>query len=369
MGGRGRSPERRDAEIAALVVAIGAIFVIRLVTDPGPLELAVILAAAVRFGRRGATVSGCAVALLLVLATVIHRHFAIGGLVPRVALFALTAWVLGRLVEERDRQARDLLALRPIQNALAPELPPDLPLLDVAIRYLPAHPGVSGDFYLIAQGHNNSTVFVIADVVGKGIEAAKRATFVRATLSASAAYSQDPSHLLRIANAELIRQYGASEQFITMLCAVVGADASLAWCTAGHPPPVSLANGQPVGHAPIAFPLGIAPELEHLEVWRGRLPVAGILLYTDGLTDARPPGGRFEPFGEGRIGLFLRELEDPTPEAAVDRLARAAQTFARGTLNDDLCLVAVRSKLPRLWGTGEREPPAELQMPGMLRGF
>jgi serine phosphatase RsbU (regulator of sigma subunit) len=212
-------------------------------------------------------------------------------------------------------------------------------------------------------------VFVIADVVGKGIEAAKRATFVRATLSASAAYSQDPSHLLRIANAELIRQYGPSEQFITMLCAVVGADASLAWCTAGHPPPVSLANGQPVGEAPTAFPLGIAPELEHLDVWRGRLPTAGILLYTDGLTDARPPGGRFEPFGEGRIGLFLRELDDPSPELAVERLAKAAQTFARGSLSDDLCLVAVRSKLPRLWGVEEREPPAQVPAPGMLRGF
>jgi serine phosphatase RsbU (regulator of sigma subunit) len=132
---------------------------------------------------------------------------------------------------------------------------------------------------------------------------------------------------------------------------------------------VSLANGQPVGAAPTAFPLGIAPELEHLEVWRGRLPTAGILLYTDGLTDARPPGGRFEPFGEGRIGLFLRELDEPTPEVAVERLARAAQTFARGTLGDDLCLVAVRSKLPRLWGVEEREPPAQVPAPGMLRGF
>jgi len=280
--------------------------------------------------------------------------------ISRVVLYGLTAWVLGYLVDERERQARELEALKPIQNALAPEVPPALPLLDVAIRYLPASPGVSGDFYLIAQGHNNSTVFVIADVVGKGIEAAKRATFVRATLSASAAYSQDPSHLLRIANAELIRQYGPSEQFITMLCAVIGADASLTWCTAGHPPPVSLANGEPVGQAPIAFPLGIAPELEHLDVWRGQLPAAGILLYTDGLTDARPPGGRFEPFGEGRIGLFLRELDDPTPELAVERLAKAAHTFARGSLSDDLCLVAVRSKLPRLWGVGDRELPAEV---------
>jgi phosphoserine phosphatase RsbU/P len=188
---------------------------------------------------------------------------------------------------------------------------------------------------------------VIADVVGKGMEAAKRATFVRATLSASASYSEDPAHLLRMANAELIRQYGVSAQFITMLCVVVHPDASLAWCTAGHPPPVTLADGRPLGESRMSFPLGIAPELEHLEVWRGPLPDSGILLYTDGLTDARPPGGTFEPLGHGRVGLFLRELEDPTPEAAVARLTVAAQTFAGGSLPDDLCLVALRSKLAK----------------------
>src|SRR5438067_1411508 len=181
MGPRRRSPERRDAEIAALSVAIVAIFVIRLFGDPGPLELIPILAAAVRFGRRGAIAAGVAVNALLVLATLIDGHIGAGGVISRVVLYGLTAWVLGYLVDERERQARELEALKPIQNALAPEVPPALPLLDVAIRYLPASPGVSGDFYLIAQGHNNTTVFVIADVVGKGIEAAKRATFVRAT--------------------------------------------------------------------------------------------------------------------------------------------------------------------------------------------
>jgi stage II sporulation SpoE-like protein len=342
------SSERRDAQVAALAGSLLVVFGVRLLTDPGPLELVPILLAGMWLGRRGALACAAAAGVLLVMATLIDPQFASLSLVPRVALLMVTAVLLGELVEERDRQAAQLRALEPLQNVLAPAVPPELPLLDVAVRYLPASPGAGGDFYLIAPGHNNATVFVIADVVGKGIEAAKRATFVRATLSASAGYTHDPAHLLRVANAELIRQYGASEQFITMLCVVVSPDGALAWCTAGHPPPVSLANGLAVGHARVAYPLGIAPELENLDVWRGHLPTSGILLYTDGLTDARPPGGKFEPLGDSRIGLFLRELSDPTPEAAVERLARAAQTFARGPLNDDLCLVAVRSKLPPL---------------------
>jgi sigma-B regulation protein RsbU (phosphoserine phosphatase) len=348
MWARGQTSERRDAQIAALAAALAVVFAVRLLTDPGPFELLPILVAGMWFGRRGALVCGATAAALLVCATLITPQFEELTLIPRVILYLLTALLVGRLVDERDRQAAQLQALEPIQNVLAPAVPPELPLLDVAVRYQPASPGAGGDFYLIAPGHNNSTVFVIADVVGKGIEAAKRATFVRATLSASAAYTQDPAHLLRMANAELIRQYGASEQFITMLCAVIEPDGSLAWCTAGHPPPVSLANGLPVGRPRVAFPLGIAPELANLDVWRGRMPVSGILLYTDGLTDARPPGGNFEPLGDARLGLFLRELSEPTPEAAVERLAGAAATFARGTLTDDLCLVAVRSKLPPL---------------------
>jgi sigma-B regulation protein RsbU (phosphoserine phosphatase) len=282
------------------------------------------------------------------------------ALVPRIGLLLVTAEMMGRLVDDRNRHLDQLRRLIPLQNALAPVTPPELPLLDIATRYVPATSSVGGDFYLITEGHNNSTVIVIADVVGKGMEAAKRATFVRATLSASAAYSQDPAHLLRVANAELIRQYGVSAQFITMLCAVIGPDGSLAWCTAGHPPPVRLADGSGVGAPATSFPLGIAPELERLDVWRGPLPEGGIVLYTDGLTDARPPGGTFEPFGHHRVGMFLRELDHPTPEQAVQRLTEAAQRFAGGVLNDDLCLVAVRSRLAKRVTADGRERAADL---------
>src|SRR6185437_14881907 len=97
-------------------------------------------------------------------------------------------------------------------------------------------------------------------------------------------------------------------QFITMLCVVVKPDMSVLMASAGHPPPVSLADGRPLGELRTGHPLGIAPTLEDLEVAHAVLPEAGMLLYSDGLTDARPPGRSFQPFGEARIGLFLREL-------------------------------------------------------------
>jgi len=192
-------------------------------------------------------------------------------------------------------------------------------------------------------------VLVIGDVVGKGLTAARRSIFVRAMVTACAPYLDDPAAILRTVNTELVHQHGASAQFITMLCVVVKPDMTLTWASAGHPPPVSLADGEPLGHLQTGHPLGIAPEIAELQIGHAELPPAGILLYTDGLTDARPPGRSFQPFGESRIGLFLSELDDAEPEAAVEHLARAAHAFSGGSLPDDLCVVAVRPRFRERW--------------------
>jgi serine phosphatase RsbU (regulator of sigma subunit) len=263
----------------------------------------------------------------------------------RVPLLLITAEVVGRLLADRETKLRQLTMLRSIQDALAPSVAPELPLLEIATGYVPAEGQLAGDFYLVAQGHNESAIIVVGDVVGKGMDAARRAAFIRATLNASTAYSDDPVHLLRTVNSELVRQYGVSWDFITMLCVVVHADASLAWASAGHPPPVSLADGAPLGDTQPCYPIGIAPELTGITVTRAELPEEGILLYTDGLSDARPRG--YQPFGEGRIAALLSDLEHPTPQQAVDALIAAARRYSSGALPDDICLVAMRSRLPR----------------------
>ena len=109
---------------------------------------------------------------------------------------------------------------------LAPRKPPRLPLIDVASRYIPAQAGVSGDFYQVAAGRNGAAIVVIGDAVGKGMDAARRSTFVRANVAACAPYADDPAAIIRTVNAELVHQYGGSAQFITMLCVVVHADAT-----------------------------------------------------------------------------------------------------------------------------------------------
>jgi sigma-B regulation protein RsbU (phosphoserine phosphatase) len=202
-------------------------------------------------------------------------------------------------------------------------------------------------------------VLVIGDVVGKGMAAARRSTFVRAMVTSSAPYLDDPVAILRTVNTELVHQHGVSAQFITMLCVVVHPDMSVVWASAGHPPPVAIRDGLPLGEVPTGHPLGIAPEIRDLASGRCPMPADGILLYTDGLIDARPPGRTFTPFGEDRIGLFLHELDHPTPEDVVEHLALAAQRFCGGSLPDDLCLVAVRPRFEIRWHGADEEQPVE----------
>src|SRR5215212_11461609 len=320
--------------------------------DLPPFELVPVLAAGLWFGRRWALIVAAVAGAVIAGDAVLSDDGDLLVAAAQLALLGLTAWLVSALAERARRADAELQRIRPLQDVLAPRKPPSLPLLELASRYIPAQAGVSGDFYQVAEARNGAAVLVIGDVVGKGLAASRRSIFVRAMVTACAPYLDDPAAILRTVNTELVHQHGASAQFITMLCVVVKPDTTVVWASAGHPPPVSLADGRPLGELRTGHPLGIAPEISDLETGRCALPAAGILLYTDGLTDARPPGRSFRPFGESRVAMSIGELDAPSPEQVVEHLARAAQTFSRGALPDDLCLVAVRPRFERGWYTG-----------------
>ena len=71
-----------------------------------------------------------------------------------------------------------------------------------------------------------------------------------------------------------------------------------------------------------------------------RLPdPAGLLLYTDGLTEARRDSSLF---GIEGVSAVLDELENPSPGEAIAVLRARVADFAYGTLTDDLCMLAAR---------------------------
>jgi serine phosphatase RsbU (regulator of sigma subunit) len=244
------------------------------------------------------------------------------------------------LRERLDAAEHELDDLRAIRDALTPFELPVRPGLELAAAFVPAAERVSGDFYLVAEGPLDSTVLVVGDVVGHGLRAAQRAAFVRTAFASTAPFSDDPRKLLGWANAALVERAGTSHDFVTAACMTYLPDERLLrWAYAGHPPALWLHDGRPLAAPRQGMPLGLAEEPAYAEGSVRSESSSGLLLYTDGLTEARRAG---EFFGLDRVNAALVQLADPTPDEAVDTLRARVAEFADGGLSDDLCLLAAR---------------------------
>ena len=84
------------------------------------------------------------------------------------------------LSERLAAAEHELEDLRAVRDALTPPQLLERPGLELAATFIPASADqVSGDFYLVAEGPQESTVLVVGDVVGHGLQAGRRAAFVR----------------------------------------------------------------------------------------------------------------------------------------------------------------------------------------------
>jgi serine phosphatase RsbU (regulator of sigma subunit) len=267
----------------------------------------------------------------------------------RLLAYCVAGYLVGWLVEDRgrlrtrvDEGERQMAELRDLQEALAPPGVPSRPALELASCYVPAEGGAGGDFFLVAPGPRDTTVVVVGDVAGKGLQAAKRAAYVRMGFAAAAPFQDNPCKLLELANSNLIERAGVSDIFVTAACFVIQpSENKLSWALAGHPPALLLDDGQMLNEVQAAFPLGIGEDID-CEMGETTLePGTGFVAYTDGLIEARKRGG--DLFGMERASELVATLRDNEPTAVVGALRKAAERFAGGALTDDLCMVAVRA--------------------------
>jgi serine phosphatase RsbU (regulator of sigma subunit) len=368
MGGSRTRDERLGAAIFGLLLGI---FLLRAFVDTPGLSLVFlavfpIVMAAFVLGRTAAVVCAVLATVLSVVvpiinpATDISTGAQIVGAIGRGAVFVGLALVVSTLLErtthlrlELAESEREVAELESLRAALtAPELPAT-DGLQVATSYTPADGLVAGDFFLVARGADSSTLVVVGDVVGHGLVAARRASYVRATIALFAEYADDPMTILRLANTALAERDPGTE-FVTALCATFAPErGTVTWASAGHPPPWDLDRGVPLASVRHCPPLGIEPTLEGTSVTTELAPGGGVLLYTDGLPEARTARevDRHDLFGEQAAREALVALQGAPPSDIVAGLRAAAVRHAEGRPADDLCMVAVRL------GAGEAAQP------------
>lgn len=251
-------------------------------------------------------------------------------LAEKVAERAAVALENARLATERSEIASTL------QQGLLPAPLPHIPGWSVAALYRPAgaENEVGGDFY-DAFAYKSGWIFVLGDVTGRGARAALITALARYTMRTASALSGDPLVALAALNRALIAREDSA------LCSVaaiaIGEDSTEARiAVAGHPPPL-LVGPEGVREAAGTGPvLGAFPDAEW-ELTRVRLESGcHLVVYTDGVTEASGPDGRF---GEQRVRARL--LGASSPVVAVQRLEEALEAFCRGNLEDDAAIVAL----------------------------
>jgi PAS domain S-box-containing protein len=232
-----------------------------------------------------------------------------------------------RLFSERADIAHTL------QIALVPDPVPLAPGWDVAALYRPAGEATEagGDFYDMVRTDDGWLV-VMGDVAGKGAHAASLTALARYTLRTAATLTGDPAAALAALNLGLMRR-GDVAYCTAALVALADDDGDAARArvlSAGHPLPVLVRDGE-------AIELGRSgPLLGALEAadW----PTEEVVLYTDGVTDAR---GERDRFGDARLLELLSSVDGAPPAELVRRIDGALRTFESGPQRDDTALLAV----------------------------
>ena len=229
------------------------------------------------------------------------------------------------------------------QQALLVE-PPLLAGAEIGVKYQAAARAarVGGDFYDILHVAPDRVLIAVGDVCGRGLQAAVETALLRYTLRAYAQESSPGEALSRL-NSALLAQ-DPELPFATIVLALLDVRRrNLEFAVAGHPRPIVLAGRRRFAVAQAGgFPVSLFPG-ETYPTNRCVLPEdATIVLYTDGLTEARRRGGPM--LGErGLRETVRRHLDEPAQQLAESLMGRASR-FADGSVDDDMAVVVV--KLP-----------------------
>ncbi|HEY3281968.1 MAG TPA: SpoIIE family protein phosphatase, partial [Armatimonadota bacterium] len=207
-----------------------------------------------------------------------------------------------------------------LQRALLPESSKVLRGLEVAGAYLPAYDNllVGGDFYDAFETATGQVALLVGDVSGKGLEAAALTAAARNMIRGFAYATSSAAEALTLANAALYEQFQAVRGFVTVFLGLVDpATGVLGYVSAGHCPAVIRRSD---GTSELTKPTDTVVGAIRGYGFRGGQSYLGpgdrIVVYTDGLEDAKGPSGRF---GADRIRACL--TGKPTLGAADQELA------------------------------------------------
>jgi len=270
------------------------------------------------------------------------------ALLKTIASAAAAATVNAKLqAEAREAQQleQQINMAAEVQQRMIPRKAPKVPGFEFGANYVPCYQ-LGGDLYDFIQLPYDNVAVVIADVSGKGVPASLIMAMVRAAIRAQADNLYYLNEVLRRVNDMLVRDTRTNE-FVTLFYGVIDPkNRRMTYCNAGHMPALLLRNGviRELGAGDEgSIVLGILPGETFKQNFIDLHPGDRLLLYTDGVTDART--FQDEIFGRQRVlDSFL--AAGGNPKLPADQVSRAVLWDVRKFIgmnrpSDDITLVAI----------------------------
>ncbi|MEU7152005.1 PP2C family protein-serine/threonine phosphatase [Streptomyces sp. NPDC045456] len=246
----------------------------------------------------------------------------------------------------RQRRERELADVRSVaeaaQRVLLRPVPQIAGRLRLAVSYTSAvaEARIGGDLYeVVATPHGVRTL--IGDVQGKGLDAVETAAVVVGAFR-EAAYDEAALTAVGDRLERASARHLTDEKFVTAVLTESQGTGVLTLLNYGHPAPLTVKGNGDIGFLvppERALPLGLA--LHNTSAPRPHTvpfaPGDQVLLYTDGVSEARDAYGHFYPL-EQRAGL----LKEADPQTAVEALRQDLVAHAQGPLHDDAAMLLMR---------------------------
>jgi sigma-B regulation protein RsbU (phosphoserine phosphatase) len=249
---------------------------------------------------------------------------------------------------EADR-ARLQDALAVLQQSLLPATLTPVPGMEAAVHYRAASPDrLGGDFYDLFPLDGRRFGFFLGDVCGKGPQAAAVTSLTRYTLRAAALHDPEPVSALTTLNKVLHERYtGGDPRYCTVIYGILDPDPATGRVTVriasgGHPPAVVLRADGTAEFLPTPGGLlvGVLPDAAFATATTVLGHGDTLLLYTDGLTEARTGDDRAMLFGDDALLEFATRQAGRSPQAVIQALTGLLDDFGDG-LDDDTALLAL----------------------------
>lgn len=241
----------------------------------------------------------------------------------------------------RRRLEEDLYSAQEVNRSMLPRVMTRSDDWEIGLHYRSSRI-LSGDFYdFFIHGGSSRLSITVGDVAGKGIPAGLLRTSLQATLRALREETSRPAELLGSANRHFL-SFSQPNRFASVFHAVVDCRRdSLLYANGGHLPPLlKKAAGEWETLDASGPVLGIFDDVIYEDRFRRFEPGDLLILYTDGVTEARDGTGTF--FEEQGIRRSVEGVNGMPAQQIAQRIAEALDRFSPGPPDDDRTLLIVR---------------------------